>query len=86
MRGECGGQGLLDEPADRAALGAHAPLFVNDVALFVELAEDRVEEALGVEIRPELHAIRRQRVEVDGLVVVGERRSRRRRRRGRRSC
>src|SRR5258708_5269279 len=55
----------------RRALRAHATLFVNDVALFVELAEDRVEEALGVEIGPELHTVRRQRVEVDGGIGVG---------------
>jgi len=72
MGRKCSCQGLLEETSERTAFRAHAALFVNDFALFVELAEDRVEETLGVEIGPELHAIRRQRVKVRGLVGVRE--------------
>ena len=72
VRGEGRGQRLLDQASDRVALGAHAPLFVNDVTLFVELAEHRMEEALGVEIGPQFNTVRRHRVEVARLVGIRE--------------
>src|SRR5207237_9171099 len=45
----------------------------DDVTLFVELAENRMEETVGFEIRPQLQAIRRHRIEVRGDVGVLER-------------
>ena len=62
---------LLDQAADGIAVGAHAALFDDDVALFVELAHDGMQEALGFEIGPEFEAVRREGVEVIGLVVAG---------------
>ena len=54
------------------AVGAHAALFHHHVALFVELAHDRILEAIRLQRRPELKLVRRQRVHVSGLVVAGE--------------
>ena len=57
VREECRGDVLLDDASDGRALGAHAALFHHDVALFVELAKDRMEKALRLEIRPQLEPI-----------------------------
>ena len=64
---------------------AHAALLVDDVALLVELAHHRLEEALGLQVGPQLEAIGRERVEVAGLVGGSCRRSGPRPPRGRRS-
>ena len=50
--GEGGPDELLEETSERLALGSKAPLLLDDVALLVELAEDRVHEPLGLEIGP----------------------------------
>ena len=70
--GEGGRQELLDQAADRLALGAHAALFEDDVALLVELAHHRCEIALGLEVRPQLEAVGGEGEEVAGLVRVRE--------------
>ena len=66
-------QELLHETANGVALGAHAPLFGHDIALFVELAEDGMKEALGLEVGPQFEAIRGKRVKVRRLIRCGER-------------
>ena len=72
MRGEGRGQELLDQPADRLALGAHPPLLVDDVALLVEVAHHRLQVALRLEVGPELQPVGGEGEEVAGLVGVGE--------------
>ena len=71
VRVEGRGDELLDQAADRLALGAHAALFDDHVALLVELAEHRLEEALGLEIGEQLELVGGQRVEVAGGVGAG---------------
>src|SRR5581483_3970649 len=39
-------QELLNKTTDRLTVGAHPPLFDNYIALFIELAHDRVQKAL----------------------------------------
>jgi hypothetical protein len=48
---------LLDQPADRVAIGAHAALFDDNVTLFVELPLDGVADALAFEVGPEFQTI-----------------------------
>ena len=63
----------LFELSERGRFRAHAALLEDDVALRVELAEDRVEEAVRLHPHPELELVRRHRDEVTGHVFVGER-------------
>src|SRR5437660_676729 len=72
MRFKCSGEKFLAETALRPAFGAEPPLLGDDIALFVEFAENGMEEALRLEERPQLEAIRRQRIEVDSLVGIRE--------------
>ena len=63
---------LLQQPAEGIAIGAHAPLFDDYVALLIEFPHYGMQEALGLKIGPEFQAILGKRVVVRGLVVVGE--------------
>ena len=65
------GAELFYETPARAAIGAQAALFHDDVALFVKLAENRVEEPIGFEASPELDLIRWQGVKVNGGIGAG---------------
>ena len=65
------GQELFDHATDRRAVGAHATLFDHHVALGVELAHDGIDEALALEVGPELELVARHLVEVGGDVVAG---------------
>ena len=71
MRDVGGGEELLDHAADGVGVDAHAPLFLDDVALLVELALDRVADALALKIGPELEAVRRHAPEVLRRVFGG---------------
>src|SRR5215469_3336012 len=71
MRDERSRKKLLRQAAERLAIGAHAPLFRHYIALLVELAHHRVQEALRFQKGPQLNAICGERVEVDGLIVRG---------------
>jgi hypothetical protein len=64
VRGERRGRKLLEEAAVGCALGAQPTLFHDDVALLVELAKHRVEEARRFEVGPELDLVGGQRVEI----------------------
>src|SRR5258708_9097482 len=72
MRGESRSQELLDQSSYGLAVRAHPPLLVDDVALLVELAHHRLQEALRLEIRPQLETVRGQRIEVAGLLAARE--------------
>jgi hypothetical protein len=69
VRGERGVRELEQQAAERRRFVAHAPLFVDDVALGVELAEHRVRHAAALEQRPQLQPVRRHRIEVRRDVV-----------------
>ena len=71
MRAEGDAEKLLEQAAGRLALRPHPPLFDDDVALLVELAEDRLREALGLEVGEELEFVGGQRVVVGGGVGAG---------------
>ncbi len=66
-----GGEELLDHAADGGRVDAHATLFLNDVALLVELALDGLADALAFEIGPELEAVGGHGPEVLGGVFGG---------------
>jgi len=63
---------LLLVDAGGGALGAEAALLVDDVALGVELAEDRVVEAVGLHPGPELELVGGDVDEVEGEVAGRE--------------
>jgi len=63
---------LFSELADGGRFGAHPPLFENDVAFGVELAEDRPEEALAFHPHPQLELVGRDSDEVGRHVLRGE--------------
>ena len=63
---------LFEQAADGIAISAQAALFDHDVTFFIKLAQHGMKEALRLEIGPELQPIRRQRVVIAGLVVIGE--------------
>ncbi len=65
------GDELLEQTAEGATLGAHAPLFLNHVALAVELAQHRIEETLAFQVREQLELVGRQRVAVDRVIGTG---------------
>ena len=71
MRLEGGGGELLQQPADGIAVGAHAALFNHHIALLVELAHDRMQEALRFEVGPKFQPVFRKRVVIFGLVFAG---------------
>ena len=63
---------LLEQAARGTAVGAHAALFHHHVALLVELAHHRMQQAVRLQRGPQLELVRRHGVHVAGLVVVGE--------------
>ena len=65
------GQKVFQEVSSRLALDPHTPFFDDDVPLLVELAQDWVEETVGLQREPELQFVRRQAVEVSGGVRGG---------------
>ena len=65
-------QELLDQAAGGTAVGTHAALFHDHVALFVELAHHGMHHAIRLERGPQLDLIRRHGVHVGSFVVVGE--------------
>ena len=71
MRDVGGGEELLDHAADGGGVDAHATLFLNDVALLVELALDGLADALAFEIGPELETVGGHAPEVLGGVFGG---------------
>ncbi len=71
MRFECGRLQRLHQPALRVGFGAHAALFAHHVALFIELAEYRLGEALGFQQEPELDAVGGEAVEILGGIDAG---------------
>ena len=66
-----GGEELLDHAADGRGVDAHAALFLDDVALLVELALDGLGDALAFEVGPELEAVGGHGPEVLGGVFCG---------------
>jgi hypothetical protein len=66
---EEGVEGLVVFP-ERGGLRAHAALFVNDVALGVELPEDGVHQAVRLQPGPQLDAVGGQAHHVDGPVLA----------------
>src|SRR5689334_19578759 len=62
---------LFHQAALRLALGSHAPLFHDDVALLVEFAEDRMQKALRFQKEPELGGIGWEAKEIAGPVPGG---------------
>jgi len=69
---EHGGE-LLVEFAQRRRLRAKTAFLENDVALRVELSEDRVEQTVRLHPRPQLELVLGQAHEVHGPVLVGRR-------------
>ncbi len=63
---ERGGQQILNELALRTRFDAHAVLFQHHLALFVELAEHRPQEALRFHQEPKLRPVGRQAVVILG--------------------
>ena len=57
MRNVGGGEELLDHAADGRGVDAHAALFLDDVALLVELALDGMADALAFKVGPEFEAV-----------------------------
>ena len=57
MRDVGGGEELLDHAAHWGGVDAHAALFLDDVALLVELALDGMGDALAFQVGPELEAV-----------------------------
>jgi hypothetical protein len=47
-------QQLFEHPSDGTTVGAHPPLFVDDIALGIKLAHDRTLATLGLQVRPQL--------------------------------
>ena len=66
-----GGEHLLDHAAGGGGVGAHAALFLDDVALLVELAQDGMADAAALHVGPELEAIGRHAPEILGEVFGG---------------
>ena len=65
-------QKLLDKAPGGSAVGTHAPLFHDDVALFVEVTHYGISEAVGLDRRPKLNHVGGHRVHVAGFVVGGK--------------
>ena len=65
------GQQGLHQLALRAGFDAHAALLQHHVALFVELAEHGMQEALRLQQKPQLGAVGGQVVEILGRVELG---------------
>jgi hypothetical protein len=64
-------EGLV-ELAQRGGLRPHPPLLEDHVALAVELAEDRVDEPVGLQPGPQLEPVGGEADEVRGEVLGGE--------------
>ena len=66
-----GGEELLDHAAGGRGVDAHATLFLDDVALLVELALDGLADASALHVGPELEAVGGHAPEVLGGVFAG---------------
>jgi hypothetical protein len=71
VRGEGGGQELLEQPPGGLAVRAHPALLHDHVALLVELAHHGLEEPLGLQVGPQLQAVGGEGIVVVGLVAAG---------------
>ena len=71
MRDIRGREELLHHPSNGIGVGAHAPLFHHHIALFVELARNRMAETAALHIRPQLQPVRRHAPEVLRRIKTG---------------
>ena len=65
------GYELLQQPADRIAVGAHPAFLNNNIAFFIEFAHHGMQKPLGFHIGPQLQAIRWKRIVVGGFILIG---------------